>query len=94
VPLTGTKPGAALELLEQLVKVRRGLRPVVMAAVSVRRIRPLTLILLAAAVVLVVMGVVFFASSHPLRGGVFVILAVGCVVGAWLSRYSGSSSRR
>jgi len=45
------------------------------------------MILLAAAAALVVIGVVFFASSHPLRGGVLVILAVGCVVGAWLSRY-------
>jgi hypothetical protein len=60
---------------------------VTVAAANVRGIRPLTLILLAAAVALVVIAVVFFASSHPLRGGVFVILAVGCVVGAWLSRY-------
>jgi hypothetical protein len=58
---------------------------VTVAAANVRGIRPLTLILLAAAVALVVIGVVFFASSHPLRGGMFVILAVGCVVGAWIS---------
>ena len=56
-----------------------------MAAAKVRGIRPLTLILLAIAVALVVIGVVFFASSHPLRGGVLVILAVGSAVGAWLS---------
>jgi hypothetical protein len=60
---------------------------VTVAAANVRGIRPLTLMLLAAAAALVVIGVVFFASSHPLRGGVLVILAVGCVVGAWLSRY-------
>jgi hypothetical protein len=60
---------------------------VTVAAANVRGIRPLTLTLLAVAVALVVIAVVFFASSHPLRGGVFVILAVGCVVGAWLSRY-------
>jgi hypothetical protein len=30
-------------------------------------------------------GVVFFASSHPLRGGVLVVLAVASAVGAWLS---------
>ena len=58
-----------------------------MTAANVRGIRPLTVILLAAAVALVVLAIVFFASSHPLRGGVLVILAVGCVVGAWLSRY-------
>ena len=56
-----------------------------MAAAKVRGIRPLTLILLAIAVALVVIGVVFFASSHPLRGGVLVVLAVGSAVGAWLS---------
>jgi hypothetical protein len=55
------------------------------AAANVRGIRPLTLILLAIAVALVVIGVVFFASSHPLRGGVLVVLAVGSAVGAWLS---------
>jgi hypothetical protein len=44
-----------------------------------------TLILLVAAVALVVIGVVFFASSHPLRGGVLVVLALGSVVGASLS---------
>jgi hypothetical protein len=43
--------------------------------------------LLTAAVALVVISVLFFASSHPLRGGVFAILAVGCAVGAWLARY-------
>jgi hypothetical protein len=54
-------------------------------AANVRGIRPLTLILLVVAVALVVIGIVFFASSHPLRGGVLVVLALGCVVGAWLS---------
>jgi hypothetical protein len=48
-------------------------------------IRAVTLILLAAAVALVVIGVVFFASSHPLRGGVLVVLAVASGVGALLS---------
>jgi hypothetical protein len=60
---------------------------VTVAAANVRGIRRLTLILLTAAVALVVISVLFFASSHPLRGGVFAILAVGCVVGAWLARY-------
>jgi hypothetical protein len=54
-------------------------------AVNVCGIRPITLILLVAAVALVVIGVVFFASSHPLRGGVLVVLALGSAVGAWLS---------
>jgi hypothetical protein len=54
-------------------------------AANVRGIRPVTLILLVAAVALVVIGVVFFASSHPLRGGVLVVLALGSAVGAWLS---------
>jgi hypothetical protein len=53
-----------------------------MAAVSVRCIRPLTPILLAIAVALVVIGVVFFASSHPLRSGVLVVLAAASSVGA------------
>jgi hypothetical protein len=55
------------------------------AMANVRRIRLLTLILLAIAVALVVIGVVFFASSHPLRGGVLVVLAVASAVGALLS---------
>jgi hypothetical protein len=54
-------------------------------AVSVRRIRPLTLILFAVAAVLLVIAVVFFATSHPLRGGVLVILAVAVAIGAWIS---------
>jgi hypothetical protein len=52
---------------------------------NVRGIRPLTVILLAVTVALVVIGVVFFASSHPLRGGVLVVLAVVGAVGALLS---------
>ena len=48
-------------------------------------IRAITLILLAAAVALVVIGVVFFVSSHPLRGVVLVVLAVASAVGALLS---------
>jgi hypothetical protein len=55
------------------------------AAANVRGIRGVTLILLAAAVALVVIGVVFLASSHPLRGGVLVVLAVASAVGAFLS---------
>jgi hypothetical protein len=47
--------------------------------------RAVTLILFAAAVALVVFGVAFFASSHPLRGGVLVVLAVASAVGALLS---------
>lgn len=53
--------------------------------VSVPRIRPLPLILFAVAAVLLVIGVVFFASSHPLRGGVLVVLAVAGAIGAWFS---------
>jgi hypothetical protein len=55
------------------------------AVANVRGIRPITLILLAIAVALVVIGVVFFASSHPLRSGVLIILAVASSVGALLS---------
>ncbi len=62
-------------------------------AVSVRRIRPLTLILFAVAAVLLVIGVVFFASSHPLRGGLLVVLAVVSAIGAWFSRYSSRTAR-
>jgi hypothetical protein len=58
---------------------------VTVAAANVRGIRPLTVILLATAVALVVIGVVFFASSHPLRGGVLVVLAVASAVGAFLA---------
>jgi hypothetical protein len=54
----------------------------VAAPVIVRCIRPSSLILLAAAVVI---GIVFFASSHPLRGGLFVVLAVTSWAGAWFS---------
>jgi hypothetical protein len=49
------------------------------------RIRPLTLIFLAAAVVLIVVAVVYFAASHPKHGALFVALAVGSFVGAWFS---------
>jgi hypothetical protein len=55
------------------------------AAANVRGIRAVALILLAASAALVVIGVVFFASSHPLRGGVLVVLAVASAVGALLS---------
>jgi hypothetical protein len=37
------------------------------------------------AAVLLVIAVVFFATSHPLRGGVLVILAVAVAIGAWIS---------
>jgi hypothetical protein len=56
-----------------------------LAAANVRGIRAVTLVLLAATVALVVIGVVFLASSHPLRGGVLVVLAVATGVGALLS---------
>lgn len=59
-----------------------------MSAVSVRRIRPLTPILYVAAAALVAIGIVFFTSSHPLRGALFVALAVVSAVGAWFSRFS------
>jgi hypothetical protein len=42
-------------------------------------------------VALAVIAVVFFASSHPLRGGVLVILAVASAVGALLTARAARS---
>jgi hypothetical protein len=67
-----------LEQLRGALRETGGYMAVTVTAANVRGIRPLHPDLLVAAVALVVIGVVFFASSHPLRGGVFVILAVGC----------------
>jgi hypothetical protein len=49
------------------------------------RIHPLTLLLVFAAAVLVVVCIVFFATSHPRRGLVVAVIAAGCLVGAWVS---------
>jgi hypothetical protein len=47
--------------------------------------KPLTIALIAAAVALVVVAVVFFATSHPLRGAVVIGLAVLALIGAWFA---------
>ena len=49
------------------------------------RIKPLTILFVAAAVVLVVVAVVYFAMSHPKHGALFVFLGVLALVGAWFS---------
>ena len=49
------------------------------------RIRPLTLLFVGAAVVLVAVGVVYFAMSHPKHGALCVALAIGALIGAWFS---------
>lgn len=54
------------------------------------RLKPLTLILVAVAVVLLVVAIVFFATSHPLRGIALIVLAVLAGLGAWFtSRTAG-----
>jgi hypothetical protein len=45
----------------------------------------LPLVLVAVAVVLLVVAVVFFATSHPLRGIVLIVLTVLAGVGAWFT---------
>jgi lipopolysaccharide export LptBFGC system permease protein LptF len=49
------------------------------------RINALTAILLAAAVVFLVVAIVWFASIHPRRGILFVALTIAALVGAWFS---------
>jgi hypothetical protein len=44
-----------------------------------------TLILWIAAVVLLVIAIVFFATSHPLRGILFIVLTALAGIGAWLT---------
>jgi hypothetical protein len=50
------------------------------------RLNPPAVVLLIVAVVFAAVSIYFFASppSHPRRGVVFVVLAIGCLVGAWL----------
>jgi len=49
------------------------------------RIKPLTILFVAAAVVLIVVAVVYFTMSHPKHGALFVGLAILSLVGAWFS---------
>jgi hypothetical protein len=49
------------------------------------RIKPLTILAIAAAVVLVVVAVVYLTMSHPKHALVFFGLAVLAVIGAWFS---------
>jgi hypothetical protein len=49
------------------------------------RIKPLTILAIAAAVVLVVVTVVYLMMSHPKHALVFFGLAVLAVIGAWFS---------
>lgn len=49
------------------------------------RIRPLTIVFVAAAVVLVVVAVVYLTMSHPKHAILFFGLAVLALVGAWFS---------
>jgi 1,4-dihydroxy-2-naphthoate octaprenyltransferase len=47
--------------------------------------RTLIVVLLVAAVVLLAIAIYWFASIHPRRGALFVVLGALCLVGAWLS---------
>jgi hypothetical protein len=49
------------------------------------RIRPLTIVALAAALVLVVVAVVYLTMSHPKHALLFFGLAVLALIGAWFS---------
>lgn len=49
------------------------------------RIKPLTILAVAAAVVLVVVGVVYLTMSHPKHALLFFGLAVLALIGAWFS---------
>jgi NADH:ubiquinone oxidoreductase subunit 6 (subunit J) len=49
------------------------------------RIRPLTIVFVAAALVLVVVAVVYLTMSHPKHALLFFGLAVLALVGAWFS---------
>ena len=49
------------------------------------RIRPLTIVALAAALVLVVVAVVYLTLSHPKHALLFFGLAVLALIGAWFS---------
>jgi NADH:ubiquinone oxidoreductase subunit 6 (subunit J) len=56
------------------------------------RIRPLTIVFIAAAVVLIVVAVVYLTMSHPKHTLLFFGLAVLALVGAWFS--TGESQLR
>ena len=47
--------------------------------------RILLLVLLVVAVVLFAVAIYWFASIHPRRGVLFVVLGILCLVGAWFS---------
>ena len=49
------------------------------------RIRPLTIVFVAAALMLVVVAVVYLTMSHPKHALLFFGLAVAALVGAWFS---------
>jgi len=49
------------------------------------RIRPLTIVFGAAALVLIVVAIVYLTMSHPKHALVFFGLAVLALVGAWFS---------
>jgi len=48
-------------------------------------IRPVTIVFAAAALVLVVVAIAYFAASHPKHGALFVGLAILALIGAWFS---------
>jgi uncharacterized membrane protein len=54
------------------------------------RIKPLTILAIAAAVVLVVVAVVYLTMSHPKHALLFFGLAVLALIGAWFSTASRS----
>jgi len=49
------------------------------------RVRPLTILFAVAALVLVVVAVVYLTMSHPKHALLFFGLAVAALVGAWFS---------
>jgi hypothetical protein len=49
------------------------------------RIKPLTILAVAAAVVLIVVAVVYLTMSHPKHALLFFGLAVLALIGAWFS---------
>lgn len=55
------------------------------------RIKPLTIVALAAAAVLIVVAVVYLTMSHPKHALLFFGLAVLALIGAWFS--TGDSRR-
>jgi hypothetical protein len=49
------------------------------------RIKPLTVVAIAAAAVLVVVAIVYLTMSHPKHALLFFALAVLALIGAWFS---------